>query len=423
MRNLSVEQSVELLIRYAAASERFEKARLLDAVGRVAAKDVFARINQPPFNRSPLDGYAVRHGDIQDSSRDNPAILRVTQSIYAGSFPAGSLNPGEAAQVTTGSALPLGATCVVRQEDAEGGGETVRVFSPAGEYENYCREGEDVEKGEPIVKGGRRLNCAHIALLAGQGYDEVEVRKRPRIGILSTGSELIPAGLPLAPGKIYDSNGLYLASRVNQLGGLAVLDGSPARVTGLVTGLVGDDQEELASAIFNLLPACDMVVTTGGVSAGVRDCIPAAGKLLGARELFRGVDMKPGGPAMALYKDDRLILCLSGNPFAAAASFEILGCPAVKTLAGDSRALPKRIKGVLRGAFNKKSVNKIRRFVRGWAEAGEIRLLPGEDSPSLIASMAGCNCLVDVPAHSSPLGPGDPVEAVLFQEYFAEAYA
>jgi molybdopterin molybdotransferase len=406
MRNLTVEQSTELLIQHVSGPERSERAGLSDAVGRVAASDVFARIHQPPFNRSPLDGYAVRHDDTRGASRDRPAVLRVTQRVYAGSVPAGPLGAGEAALVTTGSPLPPGATCVVRQEDTGGDGETVRVFSPLGEYENYCREGEDLAAGTPIVKSGRRLNCAHAAVLAGQGYAEVEVCERPRIGILSTGNELVPVGRPLAPGKVYDSNGHYLASRVRQLGGRALLG-----------GVVEDDPKKLASAVLDLLPACEMAVMTGGVSVGVRDHVPAAGKILGARELFRGVAMKPGSPAMALWKDGKLILCLSGNPFAAAVSFEILGGPAVKKLAGDGAVFPKRIKGVLRGEFGKKS--DVRRFVRAKAEAGEICLPRGGDSPGMMFSMTGCDCVIDIPAHSPPLEMGDPVEAVLFQDYFA----
>ena len=410
MRNLTVEQSVELLIRYTSKTKYTEKAELLDAVGRVAAADIFARMNQPPFNRSPLDGYAVRHDAIQNSSPASPAILRVTRSVCAGTLPAEPLNAGEAVPVTTGAPLPSGATCVVRQEDTDGGGETVRVFSPLRRYENYCREGEDLREGTPIVKNGQRLNCAHAAVLAGQGYAEAEVYERPRIGILSTGNELIPAGWPFVPGKVYDSNGHYLASRVKQLGGRAVLGGR-----------VDDDPEKLALAILDTLSACDMVITTGGVSAGVHDYIPAAGKMLGARELCRGVDMKPGSPAMALLKNDRLVLCLSGNPFAAASSFEILGSPAVKKLTGDSVVLPRRIKGVLRSDFGKKS--DVRRFVRGKAEAGEIRLPQGGDSPGMMFSMAECNCLVDIPSRSSPLQAGDRVCAVLFQEYSAGIYA
>ncbi|MDR1130941.1 MAG: molybdopterin molybdotransferase MoeA [Oscillospiraceae bacterium] len=411
MRNLSVEQSAEILVQHASKPKRSEKAALLDAAGRVAARDIFARINQPPFNRSPLDGYAVLHDDIRNSSRDSPAVLRVTERIFAGAgaFPAGALNAGEAALVTTGSPLPPGATCVVRQEDTDGGEETVRVFSPVGEYENYCWEGEDVREGTLIARGGQRLNCAHIAVLAGQGYTDAEVCERPRIGILSTGSELVPAGQLLAPGKIYDSNGYYLALRVRQLGAQSFLSGS-----------ADDDPEKLAAAIHGLLRACDMVITTGGVASGARDCVPAAGKALGAQELFRGVDMKPGAPAMALYKEDRLILCLSGNPFAAAASFEVLGGPAVKKLAGDCAVFPKRIKGILANSFSKKlfgKKNHIRRFVRGRAEGGEIYLLPGGDSPGIIASMTECNCLADTPAHSFSLNAGDPVDAVLLEDF------
>ena len=400
IQNLSVEESVDLLIHHTSGAKHSEKIRLLNAVGRVTAEDLFAPMSQPPFNRSPLDGYAVHHNDIRGASRDCPAVLPITQSIDAGALPM-ALNAGEAAQVATGAPLPRGATCVVRQEDTHSDGKTVRIFLAVGEYENYCLEGEDVRKGTQIVRRGQRLNCAHVAVLAGQGYAEVAVYSRPQIGILSTGSELISAGQPLEPGKIYDSNAYYLASRVQQLGGQALLSKS-----------VGDDPDKLTGALLDLL-SCDMLITTGGVSVGIRDYMPAVGKALNARELFHGVGMKPGSPAMALYKDGKLILCLSGNPFAAAASFEILGSPAVKKLSGDHVIFPQRIKGVLRGEFHKK--NLVRRFVQARAEAGEIHLKGGR--PGMIFSMTECNCLIDIPAHSPPLETGALVDAILFQEY------
>ena len=200
-----VEEAARLLsacVKHTCAAERIP---LEAAVGCVCMQDIFAAVCQPPFSRSPLDGYAARSADIAQASSAKPVVLPVSLHLYAGSAPA-PLAPGTAARVMTGAPVPEGADCVVAQEQTDCGQKTVSIYKSVSGGANICLRGEDFQAGEPLTRRGQRLDFARIGLLAGQGIASVEVSKKPRVAVLSTGDELTGAGLPLAPGKIYDSN-------------------------------------------------------------------------------------------------------------------------------------------------------------------------------------------------------------------------
>lgn len=398
--SLSLESAVELLLQTIPAPRRREELPLLSAAGRPVCEDLFARHSQPPFDRSPLDGYALRHEDTASASEERPAVLRVVRCIYAGDPPGEAIGPEEAVRLMTGAPLPPGATCVVRQEDTDQGEEQVAVYTPLKKHENYVFRGEDVREGQLLISKGALLDAGAVGVLAGQGYPAVPVFARPTAGILSTGSELVAAGEPLKPGKIYDSNRYTLAVRAKALGAEVVMGASTA-----------DDPRELARGVADLLGQSDLVITTGGVSVGKHDYMPKVGRLLGARELFHGVACKPGSPALALEKDGKLVLCLSGNPFAAAATFDLLAGPVLRKLAGWADPLPKRVRAALRGGFPKKNTG--RRFLRAYIAGGEVFAGPEGHASGTISSFAGCNCLIDIPAGTSPLQDGDAVEVVL----------
>jgi molybdopterin molybdotransferase len=175
---------------------------------------------------------------------------------------------------------------------------------------------------------------------------------------------------------------------------------------------VCDEPARLTESCAALLAQCDLLITTGGVSVGSRDYMPQVGERLGAEQLFYGVDMKPGSPMLAFLARGKLMLCLSGNPFASAATFELLARPALRGLAGDAAPVPARVSGVLREAFGKRS--DTRRFIRARMAGGNIYLNPGSHASGGLASLTGCNCLVDIPAGSGPLCAGDTVQAVMF---------
>jgi molybdopterin molybdotransferase len=375
-------------------------APLSEALGRVLAEDCFAGIDQPPFDRSPLDGYALFHGDVAASDKENPAVLTVSQHIYAGDTPAGPLAPGEAARVTTGAPLPPGATCVARQENTDYGEEQVKVYVSLKKHQNYVFRGEDLPAGRLVAAKGVRLRSAHIGTLAGQGFTQAAVYPRPQVGLLSTGSELAPAGEPLPPGMIYDSNSYTLAARVREWGGQAQAERG-----------IADDPAKIAAALEAILAERDLVATTGGVSVGAHDYMPRVGEILGAEVLFHGLGYKPGGVALALRRGDKLILCLSGNPFAALVSFELLAGPVFRKMAGQTELLTPRVRASLRGDFPKASAS--RRFLRAKLVGGEVFTERDGHGSGSFSSLTRCDCLIDIPAGSPPMSDGAAVDVIL----------
>jgi molybdopterin molybdotransferase len=395
------EEALALLLEYI-GPVGFETAPLAEAVGRVNYADIHAIMDHPPFDRSPIDGYAVVAQDIAAASPQQPAVLRVTQTIFAGDAPVRELCFGESAQVATGAQLPPQTGCVVKQENTKRENGFVHIFANPGKGKNLIFRGEDVRYGEILIRQGEQLDSAHIGILAGQGFREVAVYRKPKIGLLSTGNELMPAESTLLPGKIFDSNSLMLAARVQLLGGTAVFHHS-----------VEDDISLLQCAISELLAKADVVITTGGVSVGERDFMPKLGALLGAQTLFYCLQYKPGGCVMAMQKDGKIIFCLSGNPFAALTSFELLAAPCLRKLMGARDYGPQRLMGILQNDFAKKSPQ--RRFVRACNINGRIFLSTGNHGSGNLSTLPGCNCLIDIPPGTGELHHGDTVYVIMFQ--------
>ena len=293
-----------------------ERVPLDDACGRIAARDLCARMDQPPFDRSPLDGYALHSADTAGAGEKTPVTLPVVMKLYAGDAPAAALPAGCAARIMTGAPLPPGADCVLMQELTDSGEEQVRIYARLQPNANVVFRGEDIAAGAPIAAAGTVLTPAHIGVLAGQGIPDAEVFRPLTVGVLATGSELLEAGEAWAPGKIYDANGLQNAARLRQLG-FAVEHTH-----------CSDDPEEIAARMKELLTRCDAVITSGGVSVGQKDYLPTVLEMLHAEPVFAGVAQKPGSPMIAAQVGEKLVFCLSGNPFAAAATLEQYAVPA-----------------------------------------------------------------------------------------------
>ncbi|MBU5434036.1 gephyrin-like molybdotransferase Glp [Pseudoflavonifractor sp. MSJ-37] len=397
---ISLEEAVALLAG-SVSPLGVEMVSRSDALGRTLAQDVTAPLDQPPFDRSPLDGYALRSADLAGASKAHPVTLKVTEVVYAGGVPSQPVRPGEAIRIMTGAMLPEGCDCVLQHERTNNGFDTVEIYQALRPHDNYCDRGEDYRAGTQLLAAGTVVDAAAVGVLASAGIGQVSVRRRPKVHVLSTGDEVVsPEVHPLPAGKIYGSNQELLAARLRELG-----------LTDVSAALIADEPQTVAGEMARILSGnCDLLITTGGVSAGDKDIFHQVLPLMAADRIFWKVELKPGTPVMFSLWHGKPILSLSGNPFAAAATFELLARPLLGALTGEARfEMPRRIVKVS-GGFPKAS--HVRRFLRGALRDGQV-LLTGKDSSGMLASLVGCDCLVDIPAGSGPLEDGDTVSVLL----------
>jgi len=379
-----------------------QEVSLEASLGRVLAEPVVAELDIPPFDRSPLDGYAL-HGE--DTQGELPVDLKLTGEIPAGDYFNDLVERGSAVRILTGSPLPPGANSVIRQEDTEEVSGFVRIHKPVKPGANISRQGEDIKRGEQFNPGGE-ITPALIGVLASQGLERVKVYAKPKVALASTGDELVELGSRLAPGKIYNTNLYSLGAMVQSWGGETVC-----------LGLVKDRVEDLARVIAQGLEKADLVVTTGGASVGTYDVTLEAMKQAGAEILFWRVAMKPGTPVICGRKGSKLILGLSGNPAAAMISAALLLGPMVRKLSGYNNYFPKRISAISRNSFNKTS--GVRRMIRantGLEPAGFTASFPEQQQPGVLKSMLYTNALVDLPP-GAVLENGQMCEVILLDQW------
>lgn len=396
----TLESALELLLQHASPVLETEQLPLGAALERVCAQEVASPMDVPPFDRSPLDGYALHSADIAGASRETPAVLTVVGEACAGCGTRFDVARGQALRIMTGAPVPPMCDCVIRQEDTDEGMETVRILAPVGAGKNICRAGEDVSRGAVLLHRGERITSAHIGVLASVGVTGVTVYRRVRATLLCTGDELAQPGEALRLGQIYDANRATLSARLGEMGVAAdVLPSCP------------DEPQAVAEALGEAARHADVLLTTGGVSVGKKDIMHRVLPLMGAQWLFWKVAMKPGSPLLCGLFEGKLILCLSGNPFAALACFEVFAAPVLRRLGGQSDWRTPRAHARLQGSFAKASPG--RRLIRARCEGGAVRLTGENHSSGSLATMIGCNALIDIPAGSGPLSSGDEVEVLL----------
>ncbi|MFI8280035.1 gephyrin-like molybdotransferase Glp [Streptomyces sp. NPDC085929] len=406
--------------------------QLLDAQGCVLVEDVTVPVALPPFDNSSMDGYAVRTADVQGASEEFPAVLTVIGDVAAGSGELPTVGPGQAARIMTGAPLPPGAEAVVPVEWTDGGsgggaaagmtpasaapegaGGEVRVHRAAEARAHVRSRGSDVQAGDLALAAGTVLGPPQIALLAAIGRGTVRVRPRPRVVVLSTGSELVQPGESLAAGTIYDSNSFALAAAARDAGAIAY------RV-----GAVADDAETLRSTIEDQLIRADLLVTTGGVSVGAYDVVKEALSSVGTAEDepdggrmdFRKLAMQPGKPQGfgTVGPDHTPLLALPGNPVSSYVSFELFVRPAIRALMGLADVNRPSVRAALKADKALGSPAGRRQFLRGTydAESGTVSPVGGSGS-HLIAALAHADSLMVVPEDVTSVEPGAELEVVL----------
>lgn len=399
---ISLEEAQTLLLKFTHPVNECQVA-LTDSVGRILSQDIQTAINLPPFDKSPLDGYALQAKDTEAASSSNPATLEVIEEVRAGYMPKKQVTSGTAIKVMTGAPLPKGADVIIKFEDVTRTENKVDLYYPLKSGNDIIRAGEDLRQGEVIAKRGAVLTPPLVGLLASIGLDKIPVFSKTRIAILSTGDEVIDPAEELRPGKIYNSNQHFLSAYCSQLGAAPVL-----------MGIVPDEKAAIVERLTQALDVADLVITTGGVSVGDYDIVPAAFKEIGADIIFRKIDMKPGSPMIAASHNNKLIIGLSGNPAAAYITFDLIVVPLIKIMLGLEQKMPLKFSAILKDSFNKSSTQ--RRFLRAKVQTinnTNYIELTGAQSNGVLKSMVACNALIDVPAGSGPLLAGQEVSAVM----------
>ena len=303
-----------------------EETPLLDAFNRVLAEDATSTLDIPPFDRSTVDGYAVKAQDTFGAEESEPLKLKVCGFVAIGESPKVNINMGEAAEIVTGAPIPQGADAVVMVEDTNRENDDLQIYSTVTQNENVQKKGSDIKNGETILKVGTILRSREIGVLAALGKAKVATYKVPTIAVLSTGGEITEPGKPLPSGKIYDINAYSLCTAVRESGGKP-----------LYAGVVPDEKTELQKALASALASADVLLTSGGVSVGPKDLIPQMVDSLGKPGVFiSGVAIKPGKPATVALINEKPVFSFPGHPTSALMIFHLFARPVIQVMAGKS---------------------------------------------------------------------------------------
>lgn len=329
---ITVEEAQRIVIDNAEAAAPAPAPLSTVSLGLVIAEDVVSDIDMPPFDKAMMDGYAVRSEDCAAT----PVELRVIEEIYAGDVPSRAVERGTAARIMTGAPMPDGADAVVMVEHTQAvDGGCVRIDAPATPGQNVIRKGSEMRKGEVVLLAGTVLRPQEFGLLATIGRIAVQAYPRPRVAILATGNEIVEPTQTPAPGQIRNSNAVMLAAQVSRASGIP-----------RVLGIVRDEVEALEKRIAEGL-GYDILLLTGGVSAGAKDLVPGVLERMGVERLFHKVDLKPGKPAFFGKQQRTLVFGLPGNPVSSFVCFELFVRPAIGRMLGRKNVLPPIYRGVM----------------------------------------------------------------------------
>jgi len=395
---ISPEKALSQVIANAPRQPAVEIA-LDTAVDRVLAEDIVSDVDMPPFDKSAMDGYAVCGDDVADA----PTELLVVEEIPAGCMPARSVGRGECAKIMTGAPIPDGADTVVMIEHTEPHGQDrVRILRPTAKGRNVCLLGEDVRKGQPVVRRGKRLSAFDIALGAAAGRSHVAVYDTPTVAIVATGDEVVEPSESPEPGQIRNSNSYAIAARLRQAG-----------VDAEYLGIAPDDRGALQARLADGLRR-DVLVVSGGVSMGDYDLVPGILKELGVEELFHEIAVKPGKPTVFGRHGDTLVFGLPGNPVSTLVISELLLVPALRYMMGESDPAPSMVEAVLDGPLSHKGDRVSFRPVTLKWSGGALHAVPVEYHGSAdLAGAARGHAFAAVPQGTIELAAGSSARVLL----------
>lgn len=404
INTISYQEARDLLMRTAQPAD-LEEVSLQQAAGRILGRDLTAGENVPAFDKSPYDGYAFRAADTAEAGPDHPVTLRVLEEVPAGRMPRERVTAGTAVRIMTGAPIPEGADAVCMFEKTDFTGTRVTLFSSFRSGQNVIRAGEDVGKGTLLARQGTRIDAGLCGSAAAQNRTGLLCYRIPRVGLLSTGSELLEVGEASVPGRIYNSNRYTFAAELSRMG---------FDVRWL--GTAPDSVDEIRALLEEGLRTCDAVLSTGGVSVGDYDVTAKAMEEAGAGILFRGVSMKPGMACAYGVREGKLVCGLSGNPASSLINFHVIAAPAFRRIAGwaADRTLPSPFPVALAEGFGKPS--PLPRFLRGRLDLSDggtrMRLSPDQGN-IVLSSSIGMDMIALVPAGSGRLEAGTMLEGFL----------
>ena len=411
---ISVEQALEKVLSYVDVL-REEERPILDCLGQVLAEDIYSSINIPPLDNTAMDGYALQSKDTHGVSQQSPRVLRVIETIPAGSLPKHEVEPGTAIRIMTGAPIPKGADSVVKFEDTDetmrkGFSDKIGILCQVDAGLNIRRAGEDITKGSLVLSKGKVIRPSEAGILASLGRSSVRVIRRPVVAILATGNELVDIDQPLPAGKIYNSNTYSTAALVLRYGGIPK-----------ILGVALDNEESLVNSIHQGLDS-DMLITIGGVSMGDYDVV----KNVLAKEgeiVFWTVRMKPGKPLAfgrirGIGKTDvaRNIphLGLPGNPVSSMITFELFARPAILKMLGKKNLGKPTIEAVIENPIKNKDRRRILARAVVEKRSGQyFARLTGPQGSGVLTSMSLANGLVIVPEDKAQVEKGDVVQVMM----------
>lgn len=380
-----------------------EQVPLELAAGRILAADLAAAEDVPAFDRSPYDGYAFRAEDSRGASKEHPVTLAVLEEVPAGATPTHVVTRGTAVKILTGAPIPDGADAVVMYEKTEFTEDSVTLFAEASSGDNIIYAGEDIRKGALLALAGTRIDAGLAGSLAAQGIARPVVYRKPIVGLISTGSELVEVTDAVPDGKIRNTNRYSFAAALEKDGCVPVY-----------LGTAGDDAAEIAQMITRGLEETDLVILTGGVSVGDYDLTPQAMETAGCELLIDGVGLKPGMACCYGSKDGKLVCGLSGNPSSSMTNYYTVLRPAIRKMTGLADWMSEPVRVTLAEGFRKKSREV--RILKGRLslESGRaVMHLPEGQGNVIISSSIGCDVLAVVPAGSGALEPGTELDGFL----------
>jgi putative molybdopterin biosynthesis protein len=377
---------------------RQEEYSLENAFGKILAEDIITEINVPPFPRAVMDGYAVRAEDTYNCSETAPVKLRMLGNIQAGSDEKFTVSAGEAVEIATGAPIPEGANAVVMVEYTSEEDGTVLIYNPVALGENIMKAGSDVRKGERVLRKGRKLGTREIGVLASVGKKNVPILKL-KVGIISTGNELVNPGEKLTFGKIYDANSYTLYAGLQECGAFPLL-----------YGIVGDNEVVMRKALETAISECSLVLTSGSTSSGSGDVMYKLIDEIG-ETLAHGVNIKPGKPVVIGIIKGVPIIGLPGNPTSALMIFNKFIVPLLKKTFGNKEESKKVEKGIM-------GINFLSEGRQQLLPVGLIRgkVYPADKGSGAITSLSGADGFIDIPSNTEFLEAGTPVEVTLFGE-------